>query len=122
MKTFISLIIGEDQDYRVIYILLFPALIFVIFTLLSYELNLYTIITSVFAFDIFAGLISNLQPKTHSAWSRLSVASRYAFIIIHITIYPLLVVIFQISLPLMGFMLSMLLAKTLAFIFGNKVI
>ena len=79
-----------------------------------------TILTSVLAFDIFAGLLSNSQEKTHLAWGRVSKSYHKLFVVIHLTLYPLMVILFNVSIPLMILMLAMLLAKTAAFALGNK--
>jgi hypothetical protein len=119
--SFISLIIGENQDKRVMILMLIPPAVFVAFILLSYSINWKTILTAILAFDIFAGLLSNLQEKTHQAWKKQPRASLIAFVVIHLTLYPSLVVLFQVSLPLMMLMLAMLITKTLGFAIGTKV-
>lgn len=122
MKKIINLLIGDHQDYRVIFIILFPSAMLALYILYTYGSTLNSIVTAVLALDIFAGLISNLQPKTHLAWSQLPASSRTGFVIVHLTLYPLFVILFQTSLPLMALLLSMLITKTLAFAIGNKMI
>jgi hypothetical protein len=120
MKKVLSLLVGENQDIRIVIMILTPPAFFSLFVLLSYSMDYRTILTSVLAFDIFAGLLSNSQEKTHLAWGRVSKSYHKLFVVIHLTLYPLMVILFNVSIPLMILMLAMLLAKTAAFALGNK--
>mmetsp|Transcript_1743 Transcript_1743/g.2661 ORF Transcript_1743/g.2661 Transcript_1743/m.2661 type:complete len:233 (-) Transcript_1743:4883-5581(-) len=117
---FISLVLGENQDKRVMTLMLIPSAAFTAFILLSYSINWKTITTAILAFDIFAGLLSNQQEKTHQAWKKQARPYLIAFVVVHSTIYPSLLVLLQVSLPLMMLMLAMLFTKTLGFIIGTR--
>jgi len=117
---FISLVLGENQDKRVMTLMLIPSAAFTAFILLSYPINWMTITTAILAFDIFAGLLSNLQEKTHQAWRKQPRPNLIAFVAVHSTLYPSLLVLFQVSVPLMMLMLAMLFTKTLGFIIGTR--
>jgi len=117
---FISLVLGENQDKRVMTLMLIPSAAFTAFILLSYSINWKTITTATLAFDIFAGLLSNLQEKTHQAWKKQPRPYLIAFVVVHSTLYPSLLVLLQVSLPLMMLMLAMLFTKTLGFIIGTR--
>lgn len=120
MKKILTLLLGENQDIMTIILMLTPPSFFVLYILSSFPIGLKTVLTSVLAFDIFAGLLSNLQEKTHHAWKRQPRAFSVAFVVFHLTLYPLAVVLLQVSIPLMILMLAMLVTKTLAFAFGTK--
>jgi len=120
MNKFVALLFGEKQDLRHIILMLIPPIAFVIYILLTFTIDYKTIATAILAFDIFGGLLSNLQEKTHQAWSKKTKKNQWTFVILHLTLYPGAVILFQISLPLMILMLSMLLSKTLSFAIGNK--
>jgi nitrate reductase NapE component len=112
------LLAGEHQDGRIIFIILVSSIAFSGYILWMFSLTLNAIFTAILAFDIMAGLFSNLQPQTNQAWKKQPLLSRQIFIIFHLTLYPLLVVLFQLSLPLMVLMLVLLITKTTAFVVG----
>ena len=120
MKKLFELLFGKNQDNRVVLLILVSSFSFSGYILWLYPLTLYTVLTAILALDIFAGLMSNLQPQTNQAWKKQRSSSRLLFVIIHLTIYPLLIVLFQVSLPLMTLMLVLLLTKTTAFVVGTK--
>ena len=120
MKKTLFLLLGENQDRRMMVLMMLPPVFFVVFILLTYPMVWQTIVTAILAFDIFAGLLSNLQEKTHQAWKKQPKANLVAFVVLNLTIYPLAVVLFQVSLPLMFLMLAMLLTKTLGFAIGTQ--
>jgi uncharacterized membrane protein YbaN (DUF454 family) len=120
MKKIVALLFGEDQDLRQIILMLIPPIAFVIYILLTYNIDYKSIVTALLAFDIYGGLLSNLQEKTHIAWSKKSKKDQWIFVILHLTLYPGAVILFQISIPLMMLMLAMLLSKTISFAIGNK--
>ena len=120
MKKLFELLFGKNQDKRVVLLILVSSFSFSGYILWLYPLTLYTVLTAILALDIFAGLMSNLQPQTNQAWKKQRSSSRLLFVIIHLTIYPLLIVLFQVSLPLMTLMLVLLLTKTTAFVVGTK--
>jgi hypothetical protein len=122
MKKTLSLLVGENQDIRLVIMILIPPVFFSLFILLTYTINLSTILSAILAFDIFAGLLSNMQEKTHLAWGGISKSKHIAFVVAHLTVYPVLVVLFNVSIPLMILMLVMLLTKTAAFAIGNKLL
>lgn len=119
MKKILELLVGENQDIRIIVLILLPALSFSTFIFMAYPMTLATTITAIFGLDIFAGLLSNLQPKTNQAWKKRPRVLRIWFVVIHLSLYPLFVILFQVSIPLMIMMLVMLLSKTMAFVFGS---
>lgn len=120
MKKIIELLFGENQNFLIIALMLIPSISFSVFILWVFPFSLNTFLTAIFALDIFAGLMSNLQPQTNQAWKKQSNLFRQMFVIFHLTIYPFLVVLFQVSVPLMVLILVMLLTKTTAFIIGTK--
>ncbi|MHC1735653.1 MAG: hypothetical protein AB9921_08325 [Erysipelotrichaceae bacterium] len=120
MKKTLSLLLGENQDIRMMILMLLPPTFFMVFILLTYPIDFKTAVTAILAFDIFAGLLSNLQEKTHQAWIKQSKTNLVTFVVLHLTLYPLAVVLFQVSLPLMFLMLAMLLTKTLGFALGTN--
>ena len=120
MKKIIELLFGENQNFLIIALMLIPSISFFVFILWVFPFSLNTFLTAIFALDIFAGLMSNLQPQTNQAWKKQSNLFRQMFVIFHLTIYPFLVVLFQVSVPLMVLILVMLLTKTTAFIIGTK--
>ena len=120
MKKIIELLFGENQNFLIIALMLIPSISFFVFILWVFPFSLNTFLTAIFALDILAGLMSNLQPQTNQAWKKQSNLFRQMFVIFHLTIYPLLVVLFQVSVPLMVLILVMLLTKTTAFIIGTK--
>ena len=122
MEKILALLVGEEQDISTVLIILSPALFFSLFILFSYEIDFRTILTAVLAFDIFSGLLSNMQAKTHQAWRRISKSYHILFVVFHLTIYPLAVVLLTLSIPLTIMMLAMLVSKTAAFAIGNKLI
>jgi hypothetical protein len=97
-------------------LMLIPSAAFTAFILLSYSIDWKTITTAILAFDIFAGLLSNLQEKTHQAWKKQPRPYLIAFVVVHSTLYPSLLVLLQVSLPLTMLMLAMLFTKTLGFV------
>ena len=119
MKKLIELLFGENQHIRIIALMVIPSIFFSMYILWVFPLTLNTVLTAILAMDIFAGLIINLQPQTNQAWKKQSKLSRILFVTFHLTIYPLLIVLFQVSLPLMVLMLVLLLTKTAAFVFGT---
>ncbi len=120
MKKLIALLVGENQDMRIALLMLIPPLFFVLFILLSFPIDYKTIITGILGFDIFAGLLSNFQEKTYEAWRKQPKTALIGFVVFHLTIYPLAVVICQVSIPLMVFMLGLLITKTTGFAIGTK--
>jgi hypothetical protein len=120
MKKLSDLLFGEHKDGRSIFIILLSSIAFSGYILWIFPLTLKTALTAILALDIFAGLMSNLQPQTNQAWKKQSRISRILFVTFHLTIYPLLIVLFQVSLPLMTVMLVLLLTKTSAFVVGTK--
>lgn len=120
MRKTLSLLLGENQDLRVIVLILIPPVFFAMYIVMTFSLEFKTIITALLALDIFAGLLSNLQEKTHQAWKKQSKSSLVAFVWVHLTLYPLAVVLVQVSLPLMMLMLAMLITKTLGFAIGTE--
>ena len=122
MEKILSLLVGENQDVHLIIMIIVPPVFFSLFILLSYTIDFGTILTAILAFDIFAGLLSNMQEKTHLAWKRISRSNHILFVVAHLTVYPLLVALFSVSIPLMMLMLVMLLTKTVAFAIGNKLL
>jgi hypothetical protein len=122
MEKILALLVGEEQDISTVLIILSPALFFSLFILFSYEIDFRTILTAVLAFDIFSGLLSNVQAKTHQAWRRISKSYHKLFVAFHLTVYPLAVVLLGLSMPLTMMMLAMLVSKTAAFAIGNRLI
>lgn len=120
MKKLIALLVGENQDIRIALSMLIPPLFFVVFILLSFPIDYKTVITAILGFDIFAGLLSNFQEKTHEAWRKQPKAALIGFVVFHLTIYPLAVIICQVSIPLMVFMLGLLITKTAGFAIGTN--
>jgi hypothetical protein len=57
--------------------------------LVSYAIDLRTILIAVLAFDIFSALLSNIQAKTHQPWGKISKSYHILYAIFHLTIYPL---------------------------------
>ncbi len=119
MKKFMELLVGADQNIQVILLMLVPSFAFFVFILLSYPITIATTITALLGFDILAGLLSNLQPKTNQAWKKRPRIFRTLFVVMHLTLYPLFIILFQVSIPLLIMMLVMLLTKTMAFVFGS---
>jgi hypothetical protein len=119
MKKILELLVGENQDKRIIFLIFLPALSLSAFIFMAYPMTLATTLTAFLGFDILAGLLSNLQPKTNLAWKKQPSTLRTWFVVIHLTLYPLFVILFQVSIPLMIMMLVMLLSKTMAFVFGS---
>jgi nitrate reductase NapE component len=118
-NSFLTLVLGENQDDKITMLILFPSAVFAAFILLTYSVHWKSILTSILAMDIFAGLLSNLQEKTNQAWKKQPRSHLIAFVVVHLTVYPLLVVLFQVSLPLMMFLLAMLFSKTMFFALGT---
>jgi uncharacterized membrane protein YbaN (DUF454 family) len=120
MRKILALLLGENQDVRMMILMLITPSFFVIFILMSFPFEWQTIVTAILAFDIFAGLLSNFQEKTHHAWKKKPKANLVAFVVVHLTLYPLAVYIVQVSVPLMMLMMAMLLTKTLGFAIGTQ--
>ena len=120
MRKTLSLLLGENQDLRVIVLILIPPAFFAMYIVMTFPLEFKTIITALMALYIFAGLLSNLQEKTHQTWKKQPKSNLIAFVWIHLTLYPLVVVLVQVSLPLMMLMLAMLITKTLGFAIGTE--
>lgn len=119
MKKLLALLAGEHQDGRIMVVILVSSAAFSGYILWMFPLTLHTVFTAILAFDIVAGLFSNLQTKTNQAWKAEPVLSRRLFVFFHLTVYPLLVILFQVSIPLMVLMLVFLLTKTTAFVVGT---
>ena len=119
MKKILELLVGENQDKRIIFLIFLPALSLSAFIFMTYPMTLATTITAFLGFDILAGLLSNLQPKTNLAWKKHPRTLRTWFVVIHLTLYPLFVILFQVSIPLMIMMLVMLLSKIIDFVFRS---
>lgn len=119
MKKILELLVGENQDKRIIFLIFLPALSLSTFIFMAYPMTLATTVTALLGLDILAGLLSNLQPKTNQAWKKRPRILRIWFVVIHLSLYPLFVILFQVSIPLMIMMLVMLLSKTMAFVFGS---
>ena len=120
MKKLIELLFGKHQNIKIIALILVSSISFAGYILWVFPVTPKTVLTAIIAMDIFAGLMSNLQPQTNQAWKKQSKLSRMLFVIVRLTIYPLLIVLFQVSLPLMTLMLVLLLTKTTAFVVGTK--
>lgn len=120
MRKTLSLLLGENQDLRVTVFMLIPPAFFAMYIVMTFPLDFKTIITALLALDIFAGLLSNLQEKTHQAWKKQPKSSLIAFVLVHLTLYPLAVVLVQVSFPLMMLMMAMLITKTLGFALGTQ--
>lgn len=61
------------------------------------------------AFDIGAGLVSNATQSTNQAWRQQPVRRQKSFVVLHLTLYPLAVVVLsgnmEVSLLLVGCLL-----------------
>ena len=68
------------------------------------------------AFDLAAGFVSNLSHSTRSFWSSRSFFLRAAYVVAHLSVYPLAIWILVSSGVLGGFLLLVLVAKVLAFV------
>lgn len=119
MKKLVSLLVGENQNNKTAILMLVPPICFLVYILLSYPISFKSVATAILSLDIFAGLLSNLQDKTNQAWKKQTRKSLIMFVIFHLTVYPLVVILLQVSIPLMILMLGMLFTKTMAFAFGT---
>lgn len=119
MKKALALLYGKNPDPRTVILMsLWPAA-FVVYLFLTYPFEWKLVATAFLAFDILAGLLSNSTEGTHEAWRELPKKALVVFVIFHLTLYPLLVVLFSVDTPLMMFLLATLVVKTAFFAIGT---
>ena len=71
------------------------------------------------AFDLAAGLFSNLSQSTRTFWSSRSSLLRINYVLAHLTLYPIVIWELVSSNVLGGFLSAVLAAKIIAFIIGG---
>jgi hypothetical protein len=85
----------------------------------SVPFELRYLIGSILAFDIGAGLLSNLDPSTAKEWRKRPLWVRWLFVIAHLTVYPLSVYWLFAGSPVWPFLLGLLLVKVGAFAWND---
>jgi hypothetical protein len=70
---------------------------------------------AVLAFDVGAGLVSNASASTHAQWVASSRRLQVGFVVVHLTIYPLVLLLLVDDRMLGWSLVALLLAKTMLF-------
>lgn len=73
------------------------------------------IIAALLAWDVGAGLISNLSQSTHDQWASATRTAQIAFVALHLTLYPLALLFLIQNRPLAWVMIALLVVKTVFF-------
>jgi hypothetical protein len=73
------------------------------------------IIAALLAWDVGAGLVSNLSQSTHDQWASATRAAQIAFLTVHLTLYPLALLFLIQNRPLAWVMVALLVVKTAFF-------
>ena len=73
------------------------------------------IIAALLAWDVGAGLVSNLSQSTHARWASATLMAQIAFATVHLTFYPLALLFLIQDRPLAWVMVALLMAKTVLF-------
>lgn len=73
------------------------------------------ITAALLAWDVGAGLVSNLSQSTHAQWASATRTAQIGFVTIHLTLYPLALLLLIQNRPLAWVMVAFLVAKTLFF-------
>ncbi len=89
-----NLVFGKNDFIRIISILL-PG--FILATLVLVFQNIKSLsdwLLIILSVDLGAGIASNLTKETQKAWSKVSLVYILLFIAMHMSIYPLLIILF----------------------------
>ena len=72
-------------------------------------------IAMAFSFDLAAGLISNLSQSTQGFWRSQSFSLKVAYVIVHLTLYPIVLITLVGTALTLWILLVILTAKIFAF-------
>lgn len=73
------------------------------------------LVGALLAWDVGAGIVSNASRSTHAQWASAPRAAQWAFIAVHLTVYPLALLFFVRTQPLAWVLVALLIVKTLFF-------
>jgi hypothetical protein len=123
MKTtshWTALLIGEAPSLgKIILVLLGGIACGLLSLIFSIPFELRYLFGSILAFDIGAGLVSNLFSSTAKEWRKRPLWMRWLFVIAHLTVYPLGVYWLFVGSPVWPFLLGLLLVKVGAFAWND---
>lgn len=115
-----ELIFGKISPKRILLILLPGAFIALLIAYFYKLRNLNDLFSLVLAVDIVSGIISNSTKPTQKAWLGVKSIYRYVFIVIHLTLYPALLVVFVGNNALQNILILLLLLKISIFTYGQR--
>lgn len=115
-----ELIFGKISPKRILLILL-PGALIALLIAYFYELrDLTDLFSLVLAVDVVSGIISNSTKPTQKAWLSVKSIYRYLFIVIHLTLYPALLLVIVENNTLQNILILLLLVKISIFTYGQR--
>jgi hypothetical protein len=76
------------------------------------------IVVGILSADILSGLISNSRKETNQIWNELGKMTHVVFLSYHLTIYPVILILFVKSYMVLGLLIFLLLIKVSFYTLG----
>lgn len=114
----LKLLFGKLTTARILIIVLPGILGGVLIIWLHPQATIWTWLSAFFAIDLVSGMISNQLESTHRAWQALKPIYAYVFIGVHTVIYPIILLLIEKDLLILGTLLMILTVKLYGFIRG----
>ena len=120
MKKYgLQLVFGPNPDWQRVLLVLLTGLVFGIYTFWIQESGVFLrILGALVAADIGAGLVSNARGKAPKEWKNLGPLFPWIFVVLHLTVYPVVVILLISQSALRALLLGLLAMKVGFFAIG----